>query len=208
VVTPVIDYAVSRPDVDKNRIALWGISLGGYLAPRAAAYDHRISALIADGGTYDIGAELLQSMRQAGGSSANMTREELRAYLLTDPKEFNDAMRAEMNADTEMRWLYEHGMYVFNATSPALFWAQWMDFTMEGSAERIRCPTLVTSGETDHFDPNSTQARMLYDHLTCPKELVIFSGEYEAGYHCQMGAFAQSFERKFDWLDEMTGKNR
>jgi hypothetical protein len=34
VITPVVDYAVSRPDVDRDRIALWGISLGGYLAPR------------------------------------------------------------------------------------------------------------------------------------------------------------------------------
>jgi len=42
VITPVVDYAVSRPDVDKDRIALWGISLGGYLAPRGAAYEPRL----------------------------------------------------------------------------------------------------------------------------------------------------------------------
>jgi len=201
VVTPVIDYAVGRPDVDKNRISLWGISLGGYLAPRAAAYDHRIAALIADAGTYDMGMKIIPDVQMISGSTSNLTRSEIQSYLLTDPKEFNDAMRAEMNADTGMRWLHEHGMYVFNARSPALLWAQYMNMTMEGSAQQIRCPTLVTSGETDHLDPNSTQAKMLYDHLTCPKELVIFSDEYEAGYHCQMGAFAQSFEKKFDWLD-------
>ena len=37
VITPVVDYALTRPDVDPARIALIGLSLGGYLAPRAAA---------------------------------------------------------------------------------------------------------------------------------------------------------------------------
>lgn len=208
VVTPVIDYATVRSDVNENRIALWGVSLGGYLAPRAAAYDHRIAALIADAGTYDVGLAIMQVVRGQEDSTANLTRSEIQAYLLTDPEEFNKAIGAEMNASTRMRWLHEHGMYAFNASSPALFWAKWMNMTMEGSAELIRCPTLVTSGDSDTNDPNATQALMLYDHLTCPKDLVIFSDEYEAGYHCQMGAFAQSFETKFDWLDEAMGGER
>ena len=36
-IVPVVDYAVSRPDVDRDRLALWGISLGGYIAPRGGA---------------------------------------------------------------------------------------------------------------------------------------------------------------------------
>src|SRR5215204_2257830 len=34
VVKPVVDYALTRPEVDPEKIALMGISLGGYLAPR------------------------------------------------------------------------------------------------------------------------------------------------------------------------------
>jgi len=30
-----------------------------------------------------------------------------------------------------------------------------------------------------------------------------FTQRYEAGDHCQLGAFALSFGRKFDWLDEV-----
>jgi dienelactone hydrolase len=202
VITPVVDYAVSRPDVDKDRIALWGISLGGYLAPRGAAYEPRIKALVADAGMYDIGAELLNGMRKAGGSSANMTREELKAYLLTDPKEFNDAMAQAMAKDTGTRWLYENGMFVFNAGSPAQFWSKWMDFSLEGSAGKIQCPTLVTAGAADHFDPGMVQAKLLFDSLTCDRELMVYSDEFGAGSHCQLGAFAQSFAGKFDWLDE------
>ncbi|HUH65998.1 MAG TPA: prolyl oligopeptidase family serine peptidase, partial [Syntrophales bacterium] len=53
VVTPVVDYALTRKDVDGKRIALMGISFGGYLAPRAVAFEKRIRACIANGGIYD-----------------------------------------------------------------------------------------------------------------------------------------------------------
>lgn len=208
VITPVVDYAVTRPDVDHNRITLWGISLGGYLAPRGAAYEPRIAALIADAGTFDTGQNLVDGMKNAGGPFANMTEEQVQSWLETDPAEFNNDIYQKMENDTGTRWLYENGMYVFNASSPALFWATWMDMTMEGSAEKIRCPTLVTGGSADHFDPGAVQAQELYDHLTSERELLIYPDEYGAGTHCQLGAFAQSFAGKFDWLDQtmnMTG---
>jgi hypothetical protein len=80
-----------------------------------------------------------------------------------------------------------------------------MDFSLEGRAEEIRCPTLVCAGAADHFDPGGLQAEALYDHLTCDRTLMVFSDEYGAGSHCQLGAFAQSFAAKFDWLDEKMG---
>lgn len=52
VVTPVVDYLVSRVEVDPARIALIGYSFGGYLAPRAAAFEQRLAACVANGGIY------------------------------------------------------------------------------------------------------------------------------------------------------------
>jgi dienelactone hydrolase len=49
-----IDYLISRPEVDPNRIALLGISMAGYYAPRVAAFDQRIKALIAWSSCYSI----------------------------------------------------------------------------------------------------------------------------------------------------------
>jgi hypothetical protein len=55
VVGPVIDFALTLPGVDEGRIVLWGVSMGGVLAPRATAFEQRLAALVAVDGVYDIG---------------------------------------------------------------------------------------------------------------------------------------------------------
>ena len=55
-VKAVIDYVETRADLDASRLGMWGVSLGGYYAPRAAAFDRRIAACIALGGPFDFGA--------------------------------------------------------------------------------------------------------------------------------------------------------
>ena len=52
-VKAVIDFIATRGDLDAARIGMWGVSLGGYYAPRAAAFDKRIKACIALGGPFD-----------------------------------------------------------------------------------------------------------------------------------------------------------
>ncbi|MBI3043485.1 MAG: alpha/beta hydrolase [Betaproteobacteria bacterium] len=52
-VKSVIDYIESRGDLDAGRIGLWGVSLGGYYAPRAAAFEKRIKACIALSGPFE-----------------------------------------------------------------------------------------------------------------------------------------------------------
>ncbi|MFJ4654705.1 alpha/beta hydrolase [Nocardia sp. NPDC088792] len=52
----IVDYLETRPDIDRTRIGLLGISLGGYYAPRGASFEHRIKACAAWGGVWDYGA--------------------------------------------------------------------------------------------------------------------------------------------------------
>lgn len=54
-VKAVIDYIETRDDLDAARIGLWGVSLGGYYAPRAAAFEKRVKACIGLAGPYDMG---------------------------------------------------------------------------------------------------------------------------------------------------------
>ena len=51
----VIDALSRRPEIDAGRIGIWGRSFGGYAAPRAASFEHRLKACISIGGFYDMG---------------------------------------------------------------------------------------------------------------------------------------------------------
>jgi dipeptidyl aminopeptidase/acylaminoacyl peptidase len=53
--TAIVDWIVGRGDLDATRIGLWGVSLGGYYAPRSVAYEKRIRACISLAGPYDWG---------------------------------------------------------------------------------------------------------------------------------------------------------
>jgi dipeptidyl aminopeptidase/acylaminoacyl peptidase len=48
-----VDWIEGRPDLNAEKIGIWGVSLGGYYAPRAAAYEKRIKACIALSGPYE-----------------------------------------------------------------------------------------------------------------------------------------------------------
>lgn len=50
----VLDYLTTRDDVDAERIGVAGISLGGYYAPRVAAFEPRVKALAAWCGTWNV----------------------------------------------------------------------------------------------------------------------------------------------------------
>jgi 2,6-dihydroxypseudooxynicotine hydrolase len=52
-VAAVFDWLETRADIDAARAGLWGVSLGGYYAPRAAAFEKRVRACIALAGPFD-----------------------------------------------------------------------------------------------------------------------------------------------------------
>ena len=49
----IIDYLSTEPALDPGRIGVWGVSLGGYYAPRVASGDARVQACVALAGPYD-----------------------------------------------------------------------------------------------------------------------------------------------------------
>jgi alpha-beta hydrolase superfamily lysophospholipase len=192
VVTPVVDYALTRQEIDPQRLTLWGISMGGYLAPRAAAFEPRLAALIANTGIYDLAAN--QSRGKKPGDA--LTRKELEQ----NPEKINQEIRRVMQESTLMRWYINQGMFAFGKQSPAAFLLALRDYNLRGVAPRIKCPTLVVDNEGDLFLHG--QARQLYDALTCPKTYMLFTKEDMAASHCQMGALAISNQRILDWLDQ------
>lgn len=53
--SPAVDYLLTRADVDPARIGMFGLSLGGYFAPRAAAFDKRFALCAVLGANHDWG---------------------------------------------------------------------------------------------------------------------------------------------------------
>jgi dipeptidyl aminopeptidase/acylaminoacyl peptidase len=51
----VVDFIETRKDLDASRIGVWGVSLGGFYAPKMVSGEHRIKACAALAGPYDMG---------------------------------------------------------------------------------------------------------------------------------------------------------
>jgi len=60
-VSTALDALTQRNDLDPNRIGLAGVSLGGYYAPRAAAFDARVKAAVGNCGPWNF-AECWESL--------------------------------------------------------------------------------------------------------------------------------------------------
>lgn len=195
VVTPVVNYALNQSVVDPENMALMGISFGGYLAPRAVSFDHRIKACIANGGVYDFNASVLQK-----------TPPDIEDILSDENKSkvFDREVLEAMNQSVETGWGVGNGMYVFRARTPSDFFKMLRPYTLKEVAPLIKCNMLIIDSENDTLLPG--QARPLYDALTSPKEFMLFTSEEGAGLHCQMGAVMISNERIFNWLDTVLQK--
>jgi pimeloyl-ACP methyl ester carboxylesterase len=61
-----VDYLETRDDVDPARIGLVGWSLGGYYAPRAAAFEKRLALVVAWGANHDWGAVQRRRLEREG----------------------------------------------------------------------------------------------------------------------------------------------
>jgi len=160
-------------------------------APRAAAFDHRLAACIANGGVFDF---------MGGKLPPGMTGEQMREYIRSDPDGMDKGMATMMESSTEMRWAVQNGMFTFKATSPADWFLKSLDYTLEGVADKVECPTLVIDTESEQFFPGA--AKQLFDALTCPKTFMLFTAEEGAEDHCQVGTPMLAGQKIFDWLEE------
>ncbi len=197
VVTPVVDFVLGIEGVDPDRVALLGISLGGMLAPRAAAFESRLAALVAVDGVYDAGAAV------AGFLPWDRAEIVRRANAEEDP-EFDALLAAGREASPTLRWACDHGRYVLGAATDREFVAKYLEYTLEnGIAEQITCPTLVCEAADDLFfgGEQETEPRRLYAHLNAPKTLLTFTAEEGADAHCHVGAQRLATGRVYDWLD-------
>jgi hypothetical protein len=194
VVTPVVDYLLTRPEVDSGRIALVGVSQAGYWVPRAVAFEQRIAAAVADPGVVDVYSSWrafvppeMQELLDAGKKTEF-------------DMEFNDGFD---ELPLELRGQYTFRSRPYGLQSPYDTIKAVEQYHLRDVAGQIRCPMLITDPDGEQFWPGQSQE--LYDLLTGPKTLVRFTVAEGADLHCEPKAPGLRAQRIFDWLDATLG---
>jgi hypothetical protein len=189
VITPVVDFLIARDDVDPARIALSGISQGGYWVLRALAFEHRIAAGIADPGVMDVSTTIV------GKYPPEMLQ------LVEDGKqeEFDNMMAEGLKyMDKAMRQTVEWRMKPYGTDSFYEWIKMSQQYHVRNVIGQIQCPMFIADPDDEQFWPGQSQE--VYDALTCPKTIVRFMREEGANWHCEPKARGLYDQRMFDWL--------
>jgi pimeloyl-ACP methyl ester carboxylesterase len=190
VITPVVDYALTRGEIAADKIVLFGYSLGGFLVARAAAFEHRVAALILDDGIYDFHAAFAGSLPPFLGQWIEEGRDDVAIPVLT--------MLTAVS--TQLRWGLRNGMWVFGADSFADLVRRVRAYTLDGIAHQIVAPTLILDPEHDQYLKG--QPQLVEKALTgAPTTLVTLTEGDGAGEHVHAGGLSRAHQTMFDWLD-------
>jgi hypothetical protein len=194
VITPVVDYALTRPEVDPARLALLGVSQAGYWVPRAVAFEERIAAAVADPGVWDVSTSW----------TSHLPPEMIHLLDAGDKAAFDQAMDEGMRAEPALAAMAAFRTRPYGVTSLFDAITAARQYTLAGGvAQRIRCPMLITDPDDETFWPG--QSQQLYDALTGPKTLVRFTVAEGGDLHCEPKTPALRAQRIFDWLDATLG---
>jgi dienelactone hydrolase len=166
-----IDYLETRSDVDRARIGIQGVSLGGYYAPRAAAFEKRLACCVALGAFYDA-IEVTQRRANEGEQ-----------YSSSVP-DLNEQMMWVTGADS-MRGVMEFLSRV----------------TLKGVADKITCPLLVTHGGADRQIPVEHAQKTYDAAINSPNKKLVVLGPEDGGVeHCSIDNGPLIREIASDWI--------
>ncbi|MCY0854368.1 alpha/beta hydrolase family protein [Cupriavidus sp. D39] len=171
-----VDYLVSRSDVDSERIGIVAASMGGYYAPRAAAYEKRFKACVAWGAVYDYHSVWLRRFQVQPGKPVSL---DVKAALGT----------------TGDHILHILGVNSFDEALRAL-----ESFHLREAAQDIRCDILIVHGEDDKQTPLS-DAQKLFDAIGSTKKTMrVFTRTEGGAAHVQLDRPEPALSLLCDWL--------
>jgi fermentation-respiration switch protein FrsA (DUF1100 family) len=172
------DALAGHPAIDKRRIGIVGLSMGGYCAPRAAAFDQRFKCAGSFGGFYELDQDW---QRILGGGSAAGVADGLPESSL-------------------------HAMRVTGTTSIEAAIAALKRRTLEGVLDRVRCPLLVVHGENDRQVALWHAERIVAEAVNSAEaELRVFCLREGAAEHCGIDVMSMQAEYVFDWAARVLG---
>jgi alpha-beta hydrolase superfamily lysophospholipase len=178
-----------------SEAALIGVSLGGYLALRAAAFEPRIKRVAA----YDVMLDFFQCITSRRGKLAEAlltTLTKLRAHPV-----LNLLARTMMTHDLYSRWGIEQGMHVMGCKTPAEFFSALRHYELRSISSKLTQDVLVMAGSEDHFVPVRQfheQLRLLTNARSVTGRL--FTRAESAQSHCQAGNLELATAEIVSWL--------
>ncbi len=152
--TAAFDCLDAREGVDSSRIGVMAVSMGGYYAPRIAAFEHRYAACLAWGAHFDYHEVWVHRRKviESGGTISSSAIWQL-PWVLGKP---------DMDSAMEKCKAY----------------------TLAGVAEKIRMPICITHGQDDNIVPVDMAHRLYAACGSPEKELKIFTVEDGGSQHC------------------------
>lgn len=189
-VSPWLDVARGRPGVDRGRVALLGISFGGYFVLRAAAADAPVAAVVANSPIVDLRAYLTSFV----GMDPEETIPKEEDFGLQDIDEIPDA-----ELPPPMREMARSLIRRFGQASFLQTFAYLRRFEVDPAA--VGCPALAMVGEGEGPEPIAQFERFAAG-ATGPVTRRMFTAQEGADGHCQLGNLPLANAVMFDWLDE------
>ncbi len=174
-----------------------GVSLGGALVIRAAAYEPRIARVVA----FDIcDDEFSAAMHQLGGLGIAA----LRTAIRFAPRQVVNAVARHAAIRKPMlQWALPQGMHITGTTSPYDFLRATTHVATAGCSPRVRADVLLLAGADDHYMPLSMLKRQTAT-LTHARSLTtrIFTAREHASNHCQIGNIGLAGRLIDNWIRE------
>lgn len=175
---------------DLNNVTLVGISLGGYLALRAAAFEPRVSRVVC----FDIS--------KYNQHPEAFLHKAIYKLFFRYPGFYNWIAEKSMK-NIAVEWLIHHGMYINGVESPFEWMALLENFSVADIADRVRQDVLLLAGAEDHtvnikeFEKN--RQGLINAHSVTGR---IFTAEEQAQNHCQIGNVKLALDVILEWLEE------
>ena len=190
-----LDYVLARRETDPRRVALMGISFGGYFATRIAAHEPRVRALIANSPIVDLHAYMASFV---GFDPALLPDSE--DVRLEDIDRIPDSAIPPQTREMMRNLIVRLGQTSFRQAYQRL-----RDFRIQdASLCNIRCPSLALLGTGEGAEPLA-QCEHFLRAVGGPVARHVFTAEEGAEGHCQTGNLAYSAAVSMDWLDELFG---
>lgn len=180
-----------------QEVCVIGISWGGYFALRAAAYEKRISKVVAYDVLYD-GFDCMTNPLPKGVKLLVQCLFRIKAKGM-----INSIIGSLMKKKIIIHWAVSHGQYITGTQTPYDFYRHLMQHTLKDIMPNIRCDVLLLAGEHDHYIPSHHYA-ILMQGLTQAKSLSgkLFTEAEGGAEHCQIGNHALATDYIMNWLED------